>query len=96
MKKIDDDTAIAKAAERMQYQAKNTDRLAKSRGARAITIVYHVIDDDRVEAGVIGGCCQYHTIRALTEAIAIVAGAGRDEEDHLGLDDDDGGFHNVQ
>jgi hypothetical protein len=95
MKKTDDDSHTIKAAARMQESARDIDRLARHNHTRAITVVYQVVDGDHVEASVIGGCCSYHTIRALTEAIAIVAGAGRDDEDHFGLDDEDG-RHNVQ
>jgi hypothetical protein len=96
MKHHDVDGPTMIAVEKIQDLVRASDDLARARGTRVVTVVYAVDPDSGdVEASVIGGCCQYHTIRALTEAIAIVAGAGRDDEDHFGLDDEDG-RHNVQ
>jgi hypothetical protein len=91
MKHRDVDGPTMIAVEKIQDLVRASDDLARARGTRVITVVYAVDPDSGdVTASVLGGCCQYHTIRALTEAIAIVAGAGREEEDHYGLDDEDG------
>lgn len=93
MKKIDEDKAMKMMAGEMHNCAERSDQLARTRGTRALTVIYQVTDGDHVEASILGGCCSYHTIRALTEAIAVVAGAGMPDEDHHGLDDDEADGH---
>ena len=72
-------------AEAYRRAAHDLDDIARHNGARTIVVTYVIADDGHVYATVLGGCCPTHTVKALADAIRVVASYNAfmdDEEDH--------------